>query len=118
MGKLLFELVVLIAIFAGFYLLNSQFTPIISSMCIGSGLGLFKKIANAERRVSPRFVTSFIFYVSFALIIISPYLKYPILAHQIESNPSYYESRGIVVAFFFAMGLVITVAAFSICNAM
>ena len=54
--------------------------PIFGAVCIGSSLGLFKKVAQAERRAGPRYVNSFVFFVSFALVILTPYLKYPSLS--------------------------------------
>ena len=54
--------------------------PVLSSICIGCSLGLFKKAARAERRAGPSFVTTFTFHVSFAVVLLSPYLKYPSLA--------------------------------------
>ena len=59
--------------------------PIFGSVLIGSGLGIYKKIAMAENRVTPgRFVTAFLFYVTFMLVLLTPYLKYPSLAFQIN----------------------------------
>ena len=58
--------------------------PLFGAICIGSGLGLYKKVALAEKRAGPRFVTSFVFFVSFALVILTPYLKYPSLADQLN----------------------------------
>ena len=98
----------------------------ISAICIGTSLGFYKKIAKSKSRASPRFVTVFVFYVSFTLVVITPYLKYQSLAAQIHAlsvddeslDSSYYGSRGLAVASFFVMGAFSTVSAFSICNAM
>ena len=99
--------------------------PIFGAFCVGSSLGIFKKVAQAERRAGPRFVTSFIFYVSFALVILTPYLKYPTLSTQLHSLESagitdYYtwSQRGLPLAFVLLLGVLSTVSAFSICNAL
>ena len=54
--------------------------PVLSSICIGCSLGLFKKVALAERRAGPSFVTTFTFHLTLAVVLLSPYLKYPSLA--------------------------------------
>ena len=101
--------------------------PIFGAFCVGISLGLFKKIAQAEgNRPAPRFVTSFIFYVSFALVILTPYLKYPSLGSQIRElessadKPDYYASgeRTLPLAFVFFLGVLATITAFAVCNAL
>ena len=136
--EMLIELTALITTLTCLFLLNLFQTEAISvtivsllaisTICIGTSLGVFKKIANSKSRASPRFVTAFVFYVSFALVVLTPYLKYPSLAAQIhtlaidetleDQKSSYYSSRGIVIASFFVLGAFSTVSAFSICNAM
>ena len=59
----------------------SAIFPIFGSIWIACGLGIFKRLAQAEQRASPRIVTAYLFYVTLALVIITPYLKYPSLAN-------------------------------------
>ena len=105
--------------------------PLFGACCIGNSLGLYKKVALAEKRAGPRFVTSFVFFVSFALIVLTPYMKYPSLAaqlHELAGNDAnlknaesvYYQgsNRSIPLAFVFFLGLLAAVSAFSLCNAL
>lgn len=104
--------------------------PIIGSIWIGSSLGIFKKLALAEKRASPRIVSAFVFYITFALILVTPYLTYPSLAKQIteiagddqlkidEKSVYYTEGRALDILVFFVTGLLFIGSAISICNAM
>ena len=95
--------------------------PILGAICIGTSLGLYKRIQMAQKRVSPEFTTVFIFYVAMTIILISPILKYPSLTsqmHNIVDEKSYYENRSIPIIFFFVIGLMATIVAYSICNAL
>jgi hypothetical protein len=58
--------------------------PITSSIQIGVGLGLYKKICHSEVRASPKFPVSFIFFVTFAMVVVSPIFKFPSIAHQVQ----------------------------------
>lgn len=99
--------------------------PVLGAFCTGSSLGIFKKVAQAKRRAGPRFVTSFIFYVSFALVILTPYLKYPSVSSQVHEleragGTDYYarSGRGLPLAFVLLLGILATISAFSFCNAL
>ena len=75
----------------------------------------------AQKRVSPEFTTVYIFYVAMTLVLISPILKYPSLTsqmHNIVDDKSYYDDRGVPIIFFFVIGLMATIVAYSICNAL
>lgn len=108
----------------------SVLLPMLSSVLIGSSLGIYRRLALAEQRPSPRFPTAFIFYVTFALVLLTPLLKYPLLAGQIndlagytnmakrEQESVYYSSRGIPIAFFVILGIVTSIVAFTLCNAL
>lgn len=108
----------------------SAIFPIFGSIWIGFGLGIFKRLAQAEQRASPRIVTAYLFYVTLALVMITPYLKYPSLANQIieiagndetlmnERSTYFTEDRAYRVLSYFALGLVFSIGAFSICNAL
>ena len=109
----------------------SVLVPIASAFCIGNSLGLYRKIALADERLSPRVPTVFIFYVTLAMIFLTPLLKYPLLSNQIntiaqqsgdpfarEMESDYYKGRGWTIALFFMLGLLATFAAFAICNAL
>ena len=61
----------------------SVLLPIVGSFCLGSSLGLFKKVALAQKSVGPRFVTAFIFYATFCLVLLTPLFKYPGLSADI-----------------------------------
>lgn len=102
--------------------------PVFGALCVGSSLGLFKKMAQADKRVGPKFVTTFIFYASFALVVLTPYLKYPSLAQQLRqlenesSDPadSYFNGgdRAKNLAMVLFVGFLATFAAFAVCNAL
>mmetsp|Transcript_2453 Transcript_2453/g.3393 ORF Transcript_2453/g.3393 Transcript_2453/m.3393 type:complete len:101 (+) Transcript_2453:512-814(+) len=98
--------------------------PILSSVLIGSSLGIFRKVAQAQTRASYRFPTAFIFFVQLAMVFITPSLKFPSLTMHIkelgedpEMETAYYDSRGLAVAVFFGTGLLITLIFFTVFNA-
>ena len=104
--------------------------PIMSSIFLGSGLGLYKKLALAETRASPRFPTAFLFYVTLTLVFVTPLFKYPSVASQMDSlagtydptkktlESAYYQDRLIPIVCFFAYGLALALIGFSMLNAM
>ncbi len=58
--------------------------PVTSSITLGIGTGLFKKISLSEIKASQRFPTAFIFFVTFAMVVISPIFKFPSLAARVR----------------------------------
>ena len=99
---------------------------IVGSVLVGIGLGLFKKLANSRRMVGPRFLTTFIFFICLAFILITPWFKYPHVAHQMRQAPesthhmnsAYYEDRGMAVAYFFLNGILMALISFACLNAL
>ena len=98
--------------------------PIIGSILIGFSLGMFKKLALAQRQASYRFPSAFVFFTTFMMVLLAPSLKYPSLAFDMkelaidDSNISYYDDRGLAIVGFFVAGLLFTFILFSITNAL
>lgn len=76
--------------------------------------------------VGPRFMTTFIFFVSLSFILVSPWFKYPYVAHQMRMEPesthhlksAYYEDRSMAIIYFFANGILLSLVGFSALNAL
>lgn len=103
--------------------------PIAGSSCLGTGLGLFKKVAMAKKSPGPRFTSVFVFYVAFCLLVICPLFKFPALSAQLEQmaasdgssaghKSAYYEDRLVPVLLMVLIGLLLTVGSLSLCNAL
>ena len=59
---------------------------IVGSILLGISLGLFKKLSNANQLVGPRFLTVFMFLICLSFIMITPWFKYPHVAHQMRQE--------------------------------
>lgn len=89
--------------------------PIVSAVMIGSSLGLYQKLALSKTVVGPRFPTTYLFFVCLSLVVLTPLLKYPMIAEDVRAASTddtkisgYYEGRGLAIGFFFVNSVLLT----------
>lgn len=62
------------------FVLNTITYNIIGSIFLGLGIGLYKRIANADRQPAPRYCTVHVFFLSVLALTVTPYFKFPSVA--------------------------------------